>query len=88
MLKEFEELTKDVGRYHIDCGWKRSRSGHIITAERKEDGTMVIYDPQNGKKIDNFKAYAKNFSLQSGIGIVRVDNKLINTEIIDGVVHK
>lgn len=88
MLKEFEELTKEIGRYHIDCGWKRSRSGHIITAERLDDGTLVIYDPQNGKKIDNFKAYAKNFSLQSGIGIVRVDNKLINTEIIDGVVHK
>lgn len=88
MLKEFDELTKEAGRYHIDCGWKRSRSGHIITAERLEDGTLIIYDPQNGKKIDNFKAYAKNFSLQSGIGIVRVDNKLINTEIIDGVVHK
>lgn len=88
MMKEFDELTKEVGRYHIDCGWKRSRSGHIITAERKEDGTIVIYDPQNGKTIDNFRSYAKNFSLRSGIGIVKVDKMLINTDIIDGVVHK
>lgn len=88
MLKEFEDITKEKGRYHIDCGWKRSRSGHIITAERLETGELVIYDPQNGKKIDDFKRYAKNFSLKWGIGIVRVDNKLINTEIIDGVVHK
>lgn len=88
MMKEFDELTKEVGRYHIDCGWKRQRSGHIITAERKEDGTIVVYDPQNGKKIDNFRSYAKNFSLTHGIGIVKVDKMLINTDIIDGVVHK
>ena len=88
MLKEFEELTKETGRYHIDCGWKQSRSGHIITAERKADGKLVIYDPQNGKIINDFKAYSKRFSLKNGIGIVRVDNKLINTEIIDGIVHK
>lgn len=88
MLDELVELTRETGRYHIDFGWKRRRSGHIITAERLEDGTLLIYDPQNGKIIQNFRAYAKDFSLQSGIGIVRVDNKLINTDIIDGVVYK
>lgn len=89
MLKEFDELTKAEGRYHIDFGYKRSKSGHIITAERLSDGKIVIYDPQNGKIIANFKSYAnQHFSLSSGIGILKVDNLLINTEIIDGVVHK
>lgn len=88
MLKEFQELTKEVGRYHLDWGWKRSNSGHIITAERLDDGTLVVYDPQNGKKIADFKKYAKDFSLRYGINVLRVDNKLINTNIIDGVVHK
>ena len=88
MLKEFQELTKEVGRYHLDWGWKRSNSGHIITAERLEDGKLVIYDPQIGKKIEDFKRYAKDFSLKYGINVLRVDNKLINTDIINGVVHK
>lgn len=92
-MKEFGELTKDVGRYHIDLTWKKQRgqkelTGHIITAERLADGKLVIYDPQNGKIIDNFRTYCIDADLKYSIRCLRVDNKLINTEIINGVVHK
>lgn len=81
---EMLEITKDVGRYHIDFGWKRGRSGHIITLERLENGKIRIYDPQTGKII-NWKDYAKDISNRYGINILRVDNLLINDEIIDGI---
>lgn len=88
MLKEFDELTKEAGRYHIDFGWKKSRSGHIITAERMEDGSIRVYDPQTGEVISNFRKYADRIAPKYGINVLKVDNLLINTDIIDGVVHK
>lgn len=92
-MKEFGELTKDVGRYHVDFTWKKERgekiwTGHIITAERMADGKLVIYDPQNGKIIDNFRKYCERVYLKFGIRCLRVDNKLINTDIIDGITYK
>lgn len=92
-MKDFAELTKDAGRYHVDFTWKKKNgqkkwTGHIITAERKESGELVIYDPQNGKKIDNFRSYCNDVYLKTGIRILRVDNLLINTEIIEGIVYK
>ncbi len=88
MMSEFEELTKERGRYHISWCWKKKRSGHIITAERLEDGKLRIYDPQNGKIIHDFKEYAKDFSLRYGIDVLRVDNLSVNTDLIDEVVYK
>ena len=82
--KELMEMTKDVGRYHIDFGWKRGRSGHIITLERLNNGKVRIYDPQTGK-IVNWADYSKNISNRYGIKVLRVDNLLINDEIIDGI---
>lgn len=88
MMSEFEDLTKEQGRYHISWGWKGCRCGHIITAERLEDGRLRVYDPQNGKIIDNFKAYAKDFSLRQGINVLRVDGLKVNLSLIDKVVYK
>lgn len=88
MMKEFYELVKPVGRYHISWGWKGSRSGHIITAERLADGTLRIYDPQTGQIITDWKAYASRFGLRSGIDVLRVDGLGLNTSIIKGVVLK
>lgn len=85
--KELSELVKDPGRYHIDFAWKGSNTGHIITLERFEDGKLVFYDPQNGKII-NWSNLSKKIKLQYGVNILRVDNLLVNTDIIDGVVKK
>ena len=77
-LAQFYDLTKDVGRYHIKWSWDRSRSGHIITCERLSDGTLRIYDPQNGEFITDFEAYAKGFKRSRGIEVLRVDNLRFN----------
>ena len=77
-LAQFYDLTKDVGRYHLKWSWDRSRSGHIITCERLSDGTLRIYDPQNGEFITDFEAYAKGFKRARGIEVLRVDNLRFN----------
>lgn len=88
MMTEFADLTKEPGRYHIDFGWKSSRSGHIITMERFKDGTMRVYDPQSGKVIEDFKTYAKQFALRYGIDILRVDNLRGNPHYVSGATKK
>ena len=88
MLSEFENLTSTPGRYHIDFGWKGSRSGHIITMERFKDGTMRVYDPQCGKVISDFKTYAKRISLVYGINVLRVDNLRGNPHYVSGATKK
>lgn len=87
LSKELGEITKEIGRYHIDFGWKRSNSGHIITLERLESGFVKLYDPQNGK-IVKWAELSKAISLRYGVNVLRVDNLDLNTEIVDGIVKK
>lgn len=87
LTKDIIELVKEPGRYHIDFSWKSGNSGHIITLEKKTDGKIVIYDPQNGE-IVNWANLSKRIKLQNGVNILRVDNLLVNTDIINGVVKK
>ncbi len=87
LSKELNDFTKDVGRYHIDFGWKKSNGGHIITLERIGDGKVRFYDPQNGK-IVRWTELSKQISLLHGVNVLRVDNLLLNTDIIDGIVQK
>lgn len=84
--KNFQEATKEVGRYHITVVWNLY-SGHIFTAERLPDGTLAIYDPQTGDS-HCWERYLKALSARYGIAIQRVDNMLVNTELIGEVVHK
>lgn len=85
--KELNKLTKDIGRYHIDFMWKGSDGGHIITVDRLENGSIRIYDPQTGR-LGDWKVISKEISLKYGVNVLRVDNLLVNTDIIDGVVRK
>lgn len=84
--KNFQEATKEVGRYHITVVWNQY-SGHIFTAERLPDGTLAVYDPQTGDS-HCWERYLKALSARYGIAIQRVDNMLVNTELIGEVVHK
>lgn len=89
LAKELAELTKDAGRYHIDFVWKgRGQvSGHIVTLERSEDGKIKIYDPQNGEE-RFWKELSEEIRLSRGVNVLRVDNLLVNTDIIGGIVTK
>ena len=84
---DLKDLTKYVGRYHIKFLNKgKGSSGHILTAERLTDGTLRIYDPQTGKIEDWVKVLSKKIRLDYGAKILRVDDLLINTDIIDCIV--
>ena len=85
--KELNELTKEAGRYHIDFMWKDGKGGHIITVDRLENGSIRIYDPQIGRLGDR-KVISKDISLKYGVNVLRVDNLLVNTDIIDRIVRK
>jgi len=85
LTNELHDLTKDVGRYHIDWKYKGVNSGHIITLERLPNGIIRFYDPQDGK-IKTWDELKKNISLKSGVRILRIDNLLVNIDIINGVV--
>jgi hypothetical protein len=85
LQKEFIELTKDEGRYHIDFDFKKSKSAHIITVEKSARGGYNFYDPQNGKKVI-WNELREKISLSCGVYILRVDGLLINTGKIDSIV--
>ena len=87
MTKELENITQEVGRYHIDWVWKGRNSGHIITLERLSDNSYTLYDPQTGK-IRDWAELSKDIKLSRGVNVLRVDNLLINTDIINGAVTK
>lgn len=70
-----EEHTQDVGRYHVSFSWKGRRYGHIVTMERKADGTALWYDPQSGKRDFFDKEYAKKILY---VRAYRVDNLLFD----------
>ena len=85
--KELNELTKEAGRYNIDFMWKDGKGGHIITVDRLENGSIRIYDPQIGR-LGDWKVISKDISLKYGVNVLRVDNLLVNTDIIDRIVRK
>ena len=85
--KELNELTKEAGRYHIDFMWKDGKGGHIITIDRLENGSIRIYDPQIGR-LGDWKVISNDISLKYGVNVLRVDNLLVNTDIIDRIVRK
>ena len=91
--KEFLSNTQEVGRYHMGFAWKGGRDGgHIVTLERKADGSLSLYDPQAGTSIigeDNILAFiAKRISPSYPITTYRVDNLALNTDVVPRVTYK
>jgi hypothetical protein len=85
-------LTKNIGRYHIDWIWKQQKItskvyGHIIVAERFENGGFRLYDPQTGENID-WKSIVPFIDISKGINILRVDNLIPDEALIKEIVHK
>ena len=84
---ELSDLVKETGRYHIDFAWKGTRSGHIICLEKLSNGKVRFYDPQNGKLV-SWADLSKRISLKHGVNVLRVDNLMINKDLINGIVVK
>ncbi len=67
--------TTAVGRYEVLCSWEGG-GGHVFIVERQKRGNLLWYDPQTGRKGDfNIEDIQK----MKSIGILKIDNLLINT---------
>lgn len=87
MMTHFNSLTETPGRYHLRFRWRQG-GGHIITFERRNDGSGLFYDPQTGMKMTDKEFYATRINVDRGIELYRVDNLLVDTSMISGAVTK
>lgn len=94
-----KEKLKEGERYNIGFMWKgRSRSGHIVTMY-KENGDIVLYDPQVGKKYKNeqmadeylsrMKVAGSTYgiSISSVPQLYRIDNMAFNPEYVNDIME-
>ncbi len=77
LQQEIEEHLRKTGRYHVSFQWKGEKYGHIVTMERKADGSALWYDPQTGERDFFDKEYAKKVKL---VRAYRVDNLVFDAE--------
>ena len=82
-LKFIEDRTAEQGRYEIYCAWKGKNSGaHVFIVERQKDGNLLWFDPQSGRR-GSWQDFDDDYinKMKSGsIGVLRIDDKLINPE--------
>lgn len=76
LMEYFKEKFKEDGIYEIYCAWKGG-SAHVFCAEVVK-GKVRMFDPQNGK--DDASNYIKDMK-GSHVGVIRIDNKVINPKI-------
>lgn len=89
-LEFFDETCKEEGVYGLSIGLKPG-GGHMTVLQRFKDGTLKYIEPQHdnsegsGREWDDIKRLAKEGkSTQHGCrGIMRIDNKLFNTDFIE-----
>lgn len=89
LRKNFNTLTAAPGRYQFSYAYFSNRRlfGHIVSVERFPDGRVVLYDPQISKERD-LTEIIKKMNRQYVARILRVDDKMINTEMANKIVKK
>lgn len=75
----FIERTVQDGRYTLEFDNVHGGDGHIISVFR-ENGSLTMYDPQNGRIIKNHKDYLRDCSR---LRILRVDNVEFDKNYVD-----
>lgn len=83
IISKIEKQTRVIGsRYHI--GWdNRIGSGHIVTAERTEQG-LIFYDPQRNDFL-SLGEIVNDIMRGSKIELLRVDKLLVNPSLLDSI---
>ena len=98
LLKYMREVMNEGERYTLQVYWRDYNSGHIIHAY-KENGEIVLYDPQipeafaHTKGEDNILNYFKRLKYTRNgrdvsPNLLRVDNLRIDTDIADGIMEE
>lgn len=83
--EDLNTATIAPGRYHISWVWKKKDYGHVIVAERFPDGKMRLFDPQTGEIFD-WGNKSKGIDLHKGVYALKVDDLLLNTQVVSKVV--
>lgn len=89
----FEDTCMEKGVYVVMVRWKGDTSGHATILQRDEDGILYYIEPQryqrsrgeDGRRsLDDLLLYDGESKLSTspshGYGVLRVDDKLFNTE--------
>ena len=98
LLKYMQDNMKEGERYTLQMYWRDYNSGHIIHAY-KENGEIVLYDPQvpeafaHTKGEDNILNYFKRLKYTRNgqdvsPNLLRVDNLRIDADIADGIMEE
>ena len=94
-----EKTVETQKRYTLQFSWKgRSRSGHIISMDRDEQGALRLYDPQTGQTYTGkqINAYLGRLKFTMSIGgvkvstppkILRVDDKMFNLDMVNHILE-
>ena len=82
----YEENCAEIGVYQTSIKW-RGRGGHTTILQRLEDGSLLYIEPQvdnsSNRSIDYLCNNGKTSGLTENRGVMRIDNKLFNTDFID-----
>ena len=82
-----DDNTTAVGRYHIGAnyeimaGEEKIQRGHIITAQRFNDGRILYYDPQ----VNSFVNVQEFLEQATSVEVLKVDKLLFNVDIVSQV---
>lgn len=81
----FHAMMKNTGRYEIYVDWNGDNGAHVFCAEKTADGKIHFFDPQSGKEGKALiEKYLADASERLGtFGVVRTDNKLVNTKLAE-----
>lgn len=94
-----EKIVEPKKRYTLQFSWKgRSRSGHIISMDRTEEGILRFYDPQTGKTYIGQEAtnYLKQIKYTMSVGgmkiparpkVLRIDDKQFNLDMVNHILE-
>lgn len=94
---KLKKTLKPGERYDFGFPWKgRGRSGHIVTMDISDEGTLHIYDPQIDRNYygNEVSAYLKTIKYTqtiygtkypSNVKVMRVDDKLFNLEVVNQI---
>ena len=78
-----ESCMTETGRYEVYCVWKgKGDVAHVFIVEKQADGNLMWYDPQTGEAGKPVEAYVRRMRMAQ-IGVMRIDNKLINPKFVE-----
>ena len=85
VYESLDAATKAKGRYNISVQWNGRDWGHIVRLERRSNGSLRYYDPQNGKEYDIMYLISK-MDKKKLISYLKVDDLLADPDIIRQIV--